>query len=105
MPGRSVGRGQSCVCRLPEEPIDRTFSSIELRDAGAEVRESTYPIFEEDRRKSGAALLERIKDEPAHGAVGVHAVMERLIEGRMQKLMLGRPVDGAVSEYDNCGRL
>jgi hypothetical protein len=71
----------------------------------ADVRQATYPIFEENRRKSGAALLERITDEPAHGAVGVNAVMECLIEGRVQKLMLGRPVDGAVSECDNCGRL
>ena len=31
--------------------------------------------------------------------------MERLIEGRVQKLMLGRPVDGAVDECDHCGRV
>jgi hypothetical protein len=71
----------------------------------ADVREATYPIFEENRRKSGVALLERIRDEPAHGAVGVNAVMERLIEGRVQKLMLGRPVDGAVGECDHCRHL
>jgi hypothetical protein len=71
----------------------------------AEVREATYPIFEENRRKSGVALLERISDEPAHGAVGVNAVMESLIEGRIQKLMLGRPVEGTVSECDNCGHV
>jgi hypothetical protein len=37
--------------------------------------------------------------------VGVNAVMERLIEKRVQKLMLGRPVDGVVSECNNCGRV
>jgi hypothetical protein len=71
----------------------------------ADVREATYPIFEENRRKSGVALLEKIGEEPAHGAVGVNAVMERLIEGRVQKLMLGRPVDGAVDECNQCGRV
>lgn len=71
----------------------------------ADVREATYPIFEENRRKSGVALLEKIGEEPAHGAVGVNAVMERLIEGRVQKLMLGSPVDGAVDECDHCGRV
>jgi hypothetical protein len=70
-----------------------------------DVRDATYPIFEESRRKSGVALLERIRNEPAHGAVGVNAVMERLIEGRVQKLMLGRPVEGDVSECETCGRL
>jgi hypothetical protein len=69
----------------------------------ADIREATYPIFEESRRKSGVALLERIRDEPAHGAVGVNAIMESLIEGRVQKLMLGRPVEGSVSECDKCG--
>jgi hypothetical protein len=71
----------------------------------ADVRDATYPIFEENRRKSGVALLERISDEPTHGAVGVNAVMEGLIEGRVQKLMLGRPVEGTVSECDNCGHV
>ncbi len=71
----------------------------------ADVREATYPIFEENRRKSGVALLERISDEPARGAVGVNAIMENLIEGRVQKLMLGRPVEGTVSECDNCGHV
>jgi len=51
------------------------------------------------------ALLEKIREEPAHGAVGVNAVMERLIEGRVQKLMLGRPVEGTVNECDNCGHV
>jgi len=71
----------------------------------AEVRETTYPIFEENRRESGAALFERIREQPVHGAVGVDAIMERLIEGRVQKLMLSKPVDGAVNECDNCGRV
>ncbi len=71
----------------------------------AEVRDATYPIFEENRRKSGMALLERISDEPAHGAVGVNAVMESLIEGRVQKLMLGGAVEGTVSECDTCGHV
>ena len=50
-------------------------------------------------------MLERIREEPAHGAVEVQAVMERLIEGRVQKLMLGKPVDGVVGKCDNCGRV
>jgi hypothetical protein len=54
-----------------------------------EVRETTYPIFEENRRKRGAVFLERVRDEPAHAAVGVNAIMECLIEGRVQTLMLG----------------
>lgn len=70
-----------------------------------EVREATYPIFEENRRKNGVGLLEKIRNEPAHGAVGVNPVMERLIEGRVQKLMLGRPVEGTVGECGNCGRV
>lgn len=70
-----------------------------------EVREATYPIFEENRRNTGAALLKKIKDEPAHGALGVNAVMEYLIEGRLQKLMLSRPVEGAVSECGHCWHL
>jgi hypothetical protein len=71
----------------------------------ADVREATYPLFEESRRKSGVALLEKLMEEPAHAAVGVNAVLERLIEGRVQKLMLGRPADGAVDEWYQCGRL
>jgi hypothetical protein len=70
-----------------------------------EVREATYPIFEENRRKSGQALLENIKDDAAHAATGVNAVMQCLIEARVQKLMLGFPVEGTVSECENCGRL
>jgi hypothetical protein len=31
--------------------------------------------------------------------------MEPLIEGRVQKLILSRPVEGAVSECGNCGRV
>jgi hypothetical protein len=31
--------------------------------------------------------------------------MEYLIEGRLQKLMLSRPVEGAVSECDHCWNL
>jgi hypothetical protein len=71
----------------------------------ADVREATYPIFAEHRRRSGAALLDRIRNDAAHGAVGVNAVLERLVEGRVLKLMLVKPVDGVVSECDQCERL
>lgn len=71
----------------------------------ADVREATYPLFEESRCKSGVALLEKLMEQPAHAAVGVNAVLERLIEGRVQKLMLGRPSDGTVDEWYQCGRL
>jgi peptide subunit release factor 1 (eRF1) len=71
----------------------------------AAVRESAYPVFRLYQRNTTAALLKKITDEPAHGATGVIAVMKHLNEGRVEKLLLGRPVDGTVSECDNCGRV
>jgi hypothetical protein len=69
------------------------------------VQEAAYPIFEENRRKRGAARVQTILEDPAHGPVGVNPVMEALVEGRVQKLILSRPVEGAVSECGNCGRV
>lgn len=81
------------------------FSPVDYEMPAEDVREAAYPIFDENRRTSGAAAVQSIRDDPAHGAVGVDAVMERLIEGRVLKLMLGRPVEGFVSECNNCGRV
>ena len=81
------------------------FAPADYGMPAEDVREAAYPIFEENRRQSGAALLQKIRDDPAHGAVGVNPVMERLIEGRVQKLVLGKPVEGTVSACGNCERL
>ena len=70
-----------------------------------DVQEAAYPIFEQNRRKSADALVKRIEEDPGHGAIGENAVMEHLIEGRVQKLVLSRPVEGTVSECGNCGRV
>src|ERR1700733_1356211 len=99
------GEGRPEFADLEKSILIGRFVPSDFDMPAAEVREATYPIFEENRRRSGVALLKRISDEPAYGAVGVNAVMESLIEGRIQKLMLGRPVEGTVSECDNCGHV
>jgi hypothetical protein len=89
------------------------FAPAEYEMPVEKVREDAYPIFEENRRKTGAALLQEIRDYPARGVQAVNAIMERLVEGRVQKLMLGKPVvnplasaaERFVSECDNCGHL
>jgi hypothetical protein len=99
------GDAKSAFAEFEKGILIGRFSPSGYDMSATEVREATYPIFEDNRRKSGATLLEIIRGEPAHGAVGVQAVTERLVEGRVQKLMLGKPVDGEVNECDNCGRV
>lgn len=89
------------------------FAPAEYEMPVEKAREAAYPIFEENRRKIGGALWQEIRNYPARGVAGVNAIMERLVEGRVQKLMLGKPVANSVggpaeryvSECDNCGRL
>jgi hypothetical protein len=71
--------------------------------SAAEIRNEAFPIFEKHRRAIGQALLDEINGNPARGATGVRPVMERLIEGRVRKLLLGRPIEGTLGECDNCG--
>lgn len=66
------------------------------------VRESAYPVYHLHRCNTAADLIGKITDEPAHGATGVLPVMERLIEGRVEKLLLSDSVDGIVSECNDC---
>lgn len=92
------GDAEPAFAELEKGVLIGRFAPGEYEMPAAEVREAAYPIFEENRRKRGAVLAQMIKDDPARAAVGVDAVMTRLTEGRVQKLMLGGPVEGAAVE-------
>src|ERR1700733_3482833 len=82
------GEGRPEFADLEKSILIGRFVPSDYDMPAADVRQATYPILSESLRKSGVALLERIRDEPAHGAVGVNAIMESLIEGGVQKIVL-----------------
>ncbi|MGZ4828213.1 MAG: baeRF10 domain-containing protein [Candidatus Angelobacter sp.] len=70
-----------------------------------EVLRMTTPIFQETLRQRCLALLDEINEHPPHAAVGVGDVLQKLGEGRVQKLILGKLPNQAISECQDCGRM
>jgi peptide subunit release factor 1 (eRF1) len=75
-------------------------------DAGpAEVLRMATPACAENQRKRSAAVLLEINEKPYRGALGVSEVLQALIGGRAQKLVLGKLPNQTISECGACGRM
>jgi hypothetical protein len=71
----------------------------------AEVLQRTTPMLAEDQRMRTAAVLREINEMPSRGALGVNDVLNSLLEGRVQKLVLSQLPNQTVSECQACGHL
>lgn len=71
----------------------------------AEVLQRTTPMLGENERMRTAAVLRDINEEPSRGALGLNDVLNSLLEGRVQKLVLGQLPNQTVSECQACGQL
>ncbi len=71
----------------------------------AEVLRLASPIFAEAHRTRITAVLREINEAPSRAAFGVKDVLEALLSGRVQKLVLGNPPEQTISECKVCGHM
>jgi Bacterial archaeo-eukaryotic release factor family 10 len=70
-----------------------------------QVLRMTMPIFTEAQKTRVAAVLREINETPSRGALGVKDVLEALLAGRVQKLVVGRLPGQTISDCKACGRM
>ena len=88
-----------------EEHIDRAICPIGLRHAGCGGSPGHVPdLRREPAQERRGTPRENQRRAGSWGRGGEHH-LRSLIEGRVQKLMLGRPVEGTVSKCDRCGHV
>jgi Bacterial archaeo-eukaryotic release factor family 10 len=71
----------------------------------AEVLAAVKPIFEKTLGKRYPDWLHEINESVSHGVIGLDQVLESLEEGRVQKLLVGKPSNTTISECGQCGHL
>ncbi len=71
----------------------------------AEVLQATKPIFEASLQRRYEDLSQTINEGSSHGARGLDQVLDNLEQGRVQKVLLGKPFPEMVAECGQCGHL
>jgi hypothetical protein len=69
------------------------------------VLEMAMPVFAEGQRTRMTAVLREINETPSRRAIGVKDVLEALIAGRAQKLILGDLSGQTIFECKACGQM
>jgi len=70
-----------------------------------QVMRMAMPVFAQGQVRRVSAALREISETPSRGAFGVQDVLEALLAGRVQKLVLGRLPGQTISECKACGRM
>ncbi len=70
-----------------------------------EVLRLATPLFEENQRMRVMDVLREINESSSRSTYGVNDVMLTLMEGRVQKLVLGQLREQNISECKSCGRM
>ena len=70
-----------------------------------EVLKEARPIFEQYQLDQYKDLLHAIDDDNGRGAHGLHAVLNALAAGRVQKMLLGDMTGQTANECGECGRI
>lgn len=69
---------------------------------GGDVLRAAKRIFEEKQRERYTKFWDHVREEPAHSAIGVQAVLQDLSAGRVQQLFLGDLRGVEAFECANC---
>lgn len=70
-----------------------------------QVLRMSMPVFSEGQTKPVLAILQEINETPSREALGVRDVLEALLAGRVQKLVLGHLPGQTISECTACGQM
>jgi hypothetical protein len=70
-----------------------------------QVLRAATPVFAEGQKKQILATLHEITETPSREAVGAEDVLEALLAGRAQKLVVGHLPGQTISECKACGRM
>jgi rubrerythrin len=71
----------------------------------ADILQAARPLLEESLQKDYKKVLQAIDGSSAHSARGLDEVLGCLQEGRVQKLVVGKPLGEMIYECRRCGRL
>jgi hypothetical protein len=71
----------------------------------SKVLRMAMPVFAKGQRTRVSTVLREIDEEPARRATGVKDVLEALLAGRVEKLVVGRLPGQTISECKACGRM
>ena len=70
-----------------------------------EILQTAMPVFAEAQRTRVTGALREINETPSRRAIGVKDVLEALVAGRAQKLILGNLPGQTIFECKACGRM
>jgi rubrerythrin len=76
------------------------LASFDLTPAG--ILQAARPVFDEWQREYYAEFWLKVREQPAHSAVGVEPVLRSLESGRVQKLCLGNVPDTELYACAGC---
>ncbi|MGA9799086.1 MAG: hypothetical protein WBQ68_08740 [Terriglobales bacterium] len=71
----------------------------------SKVLRMAMPVFTKGQRTRVSTVLREINEEPARRATGVKDVLEALLAGRVEKLVVGRLPGQTISDGKACGRM
>lgn len=98
------GEVESQFSPLAKDLIGR-FHLAHFDTEASQVLHMAMPVFAEGQRTRLSAILREINETPSRGALGLRDVMDALLAGRVQKLVLCGLPGKTVAECKVCGRM